>query len=483
MEELMDYDLLELIQLIQSGKVTPTQSIAACFARIKRLNPKLNAFVTLNYDMAMQQARIQEEKLKKGEKVGILCGIPLGVKDLEDAEGFITSYGCKVFANNVAKEDSVQVKRLKDHGAIVVGKTNVPIFGSQAFSHNDLYGTTRNPWNLQLTPGGSSGGSSAALAAKLCPLVTASDGGGSIRIPATFVGAFGMKPTYGRVPLNNLHQFQMTHFLHCVHFGPLTRSVEEAALILDITAGYHPSDPFSLPKPTESYLSLVRGGKLPKGKGKDGKLRVAFSRDLGYVSGCQTDIMRNVENALKVFTRLGHEVIEAKEIVLPDLGLSWALGMGVQEYHALINHLEGHLDLVDRSMRVGWEMSKNLTVSEISDIMREVFTLNKVLEDVFHKYDLLITPAMGIDPFPAAGPMTGGVNGKDFDSIVHAVGYNYPFNFSGHPACVLRCGYSDAKLPVGIQFVAERQQDGFLLQVAKLFEEQVKPFNIWPSKL
>lgn len=298
--------------------------------------------------------------------------------------------------------------RLYPLSLLIVGKTNAPIFGTQAFSDNLLFGASRNPWDLSKTPGGSSGGSSAVIAARISPLVTAADGGGSIRIPASFVGAFGLKPTHGLIPCNELELFKTSPIAHCVHYGPLTRSVEDAALFLDLTAGYHPSDPFSHPKPAHSFVDLVSREK-PRGRGKKpGSLRIGFSPDLGYVSGCQADIMRKVIESLQILRRLGHEVTEPVTLDLPDLGISWALLMGAQTYMAVSGASEGQEDQLEPGVVGPWAVLRELSIDEIGDTMRLLHTLNEGLATFFGEYDILVTPAMGIDPFSATGPMTNG---------------------------------------------------------------------------
>ena len=248
MKHLMDYSLEDLMKLIQTQQITPTQSIDACFERIHLLNPTLNAFVYLVESQAKELAAIQTQQLQNGESLPPLTGIPFGVKDLEDCKGLPTSYGTTVYKNNIALTDSPQVARLKAAGGILVGKTNTPIFGSLMYCDNRAFGATGNPWNPNQTSGGSSGGSACAVAAKMVPIATAADGGGSIRIPACFVGAFGLKPTFGTIPMTEGHQFGMLKFINCVHFGPITRSVTDAAIFMDVVSGYHPSDPLSYPK-------------------------------------------------------------------------------------------------------------------------------------------------------------------------------------------------------------------------------------------
>jgi Asp-tRNA(Asn)/Glu-tRNA(Gln) amidotransferase A subunit family amidase len=237
----------ELAAMIRQRELKPSELMAATIERIEQKNPKLNAFVALRTDAAMAEARAMDDKLARKEEIGPLAGLPLGVKDLEDAAGLPTTHGSVPFKDHLAKKDSVQVARLKAAGAIVIGKTNAPEFGYTAFTKNVLFGPTRNPWNLERTPGGSSGGSSAAIAAGMVPLATGSDGGGSIRIPACYVGCYGLKPSFGRIPMDPALGMQQWNDTSVV--GALTRTVRDTAIFMDVAMGYHPVDPDSLPHP------------------------------------------------------------------------------------------------------------------------------------------------------------------------------------------------------------------------------------------
>ena len=228
--------------------------------RIDRVNPGLNAFVSLRPEAAMAEARALTEKVAAGKPVGPLAGVPLGVKDLEDTAGMVTSYGSLPFKDNLVQADSIQVARLKAAGAIVVGKTNTPEFGFTGFTKNRLHGTTRNPWNPERTPGGSSGGSAAAVAGGMVPLCTGSDAGGSIRIPASYSGCFGLKPSFGRIPVG---PSPFLSYSAMIVMGPLTRTVIDAALYMDCVAGYHPADPIPCPnrqRPIRRASTSFRSG-------------------------------------------------------------------------------------------------------------------------------------------------------------------------------------------------------------------------------
>ena len=467
--KLMDLSAAEITRLVRAGEVSCADAVTAALERISERNPRYNAFVHVCSDRALDEARDLDRRLRAGEAPGPLAGVPVGVKDLEDVAGLPTTFGSLAFADNVAHRDSVQVARLRAAGAIVVGKTNTPEFGYTAFTHNRLFGTTRNPWNPERSAGGSSGGSAAAVAARMVPLVTASDGGGSVRIPACFVGAFGMKPTRGRIPIGEAGALGMQHWIDTVCYGPITRSVEDAALMLDVVSGYDPRDPDSLPAPAERYAETLR--RQPP------RWRILFSRDIGYAR-VQSDVLSEVEHAVSLFRALGHEV-EETSLRLPDLGRAWAFLSGAESWAEIKELVAGKEDLLGRGFWAGLEAASRLTLLDHARFQRERAVLNEALACVFRRYDLLLTPTLPCEAFPARGPMPSEIDGVLLESPMHAVAFTYPFNLSGHPAATVRAGFSRAGLPVGLQIVAERHRDDLVLQAAAVFET-ARPMDRWP---
>src|SRR3990172_1719709 len=260
----------ELAALIRNKKTSPVEVVDAVLERIARINPRLNAFVTLTDEQARRDAKAAGRALmKKGAALGTLHGVPFSVKDLVITKGVRTIFGTPLYRDNVPTEDAPMVERLKRAGAILLGKTNTPTFGWIGATHNLLFGLTRNPWHLERTPGGSSGGASAAVAAGLGPLAIGTDGGGSIRIPASFAGIFGHKPSFGRIPV-----YPPSGAWSLSHIGPMTRTVTDAALMMNLSAGPDPRDQFSLPASPIDYVKALKGGI----KG----LRVAWVPDPGY---------------------------------------------------------------------------------------------------------------------------------------------------------------------------------------------------------
>ncbi|MFN8559075.1 MAG: amidase [Dehalococcoidia bacterium] len=455
-----------LAGMIRRKQLSPTELMEATLARIATLNPTLNAFVELDAERGLADARAQTERLARGEELGPLGGLPFGVKDLENVAGFHTTHGSRVFEDNLAVDDDIHVERLRAAGAIVIGKTNTPEFGYTAFTSNAVYGVTRNPWNPERTPGGSSGGAAAVIASGMAPLATASDGGGSVRIPACFVGAFGLKPTFGLVPIGPR---PMMTWMDTSCYGPLTRTVRDAALYLDHVAGYHPADPTSYPRPAHSYLAKL-DEPLPR-------LRIAFNRRLA-VRAVQRDVLREVEQAARVFQDLGHEV-EENDDTPPDMAPFW-VGLGrFQTMASMYDEVMNRRDDFTPNFAAGFDIAETVNVTHFRDGFLAKGRLVAWLWRLFERYDLLLTPTMPVEAFEAEGPIPPVVEGQRLGGGI--MGFTAPFNFSGHPAATVRAGFTDAGLPAGLQIVGERHRDELVLRAARAFEE-ARPWNDhWPA--
>lgn len=469
MSELRFLTLVELSEALRKKKASPVELMREVLAAVDAQNPGLNAVVSQRDRAALlEDARLAEARIARGE-ARPFEGIPFGVKDLEDAAGLPTTYGSKPYRNEMPEADSTQVARLRAAGAIVFGKTNAPEFGSTAVTKNLVFGATRSPWDAERTPGGSSGGSSAALAAEMLPLVTASDGGGSIRIPASFVGAFGMKPTYGRVPRGPFHEWEHGA---TVAYGPLTKTVEDGALFLDVVAGYDGHDPMSLPHPGISYLDVVR-------RPLDRKLKIAFSPDLGYAV-VQSDVAALVEDAVRVFERQGHTVSLLRGGP-PEMNGEWGI-LSAFEIGARIAPLRPEHDA---------DFGKGLmeTLVYVDTISQKMWGqlgakrvgLGEWCASVFADYDLLVTPTVPYDPPPARGPFPTETEGRS--QITASVGsFTIPFNLSWNPAATVRAGISKAGFPVGLQIVAAHHREDLIFQAARAFERERPAHPVWPGR-
>jgi aspartyl-tRNA(Asn)/glutamyl-tRNA(Gln) amidotransferase subunit A len=457
----------QLAALIRARELSPVELMRATLDRIAAVNPRLNAFVSLRpADQLIADAKSVEVRLMRREDLGTLAGLPLGVKDLEDAVGLPSTHGSLLFKDHYPERDAIQVERLKRAGAIVIGKTNTPEFGYTAFTSNRVFGTTRNPWNLERTPGGSSGGSSAAIAGGLVPLATASDGGGSVRIPAGYTGLVGLKPTQGRIPWG---PEEMLRCSATIVSGPLTRSVSDAALWLDVTVGPHPADPFSLPHPGYAYGDVIKHAPPA--------LRIAYSPTLGYARP-EAQVRREVEAALRALEGLGHRV-ESVPFSIPDVVLEWVCLMASEDLGAIAPHLTDDT-LLDPGYLPGLDIARHTTATDLGHVQRVRTQLLRSLEQLFAEYDLLATPTTATVAFAAAGPLPFEVEGKPVETPGGAIAFTYPFNFSGNPAISLRAGFGDDHLPVGLQLVAPRLREDLLLQLAAQYEQARPWHHEWP---
>ncbi len=467
-EELCFMPAERLADLIRTRRLSPTELMEATLARIDAINPAINAFVQLDAERALAEARAQTERLAHGEDLGPLGGLPLGVKELENAEGFRSTSASRVFEQRLPEHDDLHVERLRAAGAIVIGKTNSPEFGYHGFTNNDVFGVTRNPWKLDRTPGGSSGGTAAAIVSGMVPIATASDGAGSIRCPSAFTGAFGIKPTFGFVPIVPRPR-DMLGWIDVGNYGPITRSVRDAALYLDQVSGYHAGDPTSLPRLVPSLLAEVEK-PLPR-------LRIAFNRMLA-TTPVQHDVLREVEQAVEVFRSLGHEVEEnddAVEVSFPH----WVKMARFQALVQMEDVIMNQRHLMTPGYAADLEGVEQIGVREFSEAYRMRARLNTWLADLFDRYDLLITPTMPLEAFVAEGPPPADVEGQPLRASIFAC--TSPFNFAGNPAASVRAGFTNAGLPAGLQIVGRRYEDPLVLQAARAYE-QARPWaDRWPS--
>jgi aspartyl-tRNA(Asn)/glutamyl-tRNA(Gln) amidotransferase subunit A len=458
----------EIARRVRVRDLSARDVVAASFARIARFDGELRAFATLCEAEALAAADAVDRAVARGDAVGPLAGVPFGVKDEQDLAGLPTTYGSVPFKAHVAGRDSTLVARLRAAGAIPIGKTNMPEFGSTAFTKNLLFGVTRNPWNTARTPGGSSGGSSAAVAAGMVPFATGGDGGGSIRIPACYTGLFGLKPTFGRV---SRAPFWFRDWVDTICKGPLTRSVRDAALFMDAVVGYDPLDPDSRPHPGYSYDEIL--DSVPGG------LRIGYSATLGYARVAR-NVQAVVDRAVERLARLLDRSIDAIEDRLTDSGLAWAILNSVESHAKLALLIDEHREEWGRGFLKGLELGAKVSARQIGDHQRTRLRLIEDVAGIFARYDLLATPTLPTTAFDAKGPMPDGVDGERFPSPLHAVAFSYPFNMTGHPACTIPIGLADDGLPVGLQLVAERGREDLLLRVARAWEA-AHPFPAYPE--
>lgn len=470
MHELLKLTLIELTGALRAKRASPVELMEAVIASADATHETLNALVSRRDPEALRaDARAAEARIAAGD-ARPLEGIPLGVKDLEDAEGLPTGHGSKLFDDEPpATRDSVEVERLRAAGAIVFGKTASPELGSTAITKTLTQGVTRSPWDLERSPGGSSGGSAALLTAEVLPLVTGSDGGGSIRIPASFTGAFGLKTSYGRVPMAPRVHWE---YLDTAVYGPLTKTVEDGALFLDVVAGHHPLDPKSLPRPDRRYLDVVRD-TLPRG------LRLGYSPDLGY--GVVTDdVARVTEEAAGVFEKLGHTLTPLADGP-PDLGLDWGLLGAFFIAGQLADRLRGREGDVSRSLMRGIRMADGVDATWWAETAKKRNTLVAWCARTFASVDAILTPTTPFVAPPAKGPFPSHIGGRALPPSSAGM-FTIPFNLSWHPAANVRAGISVEGLPIGLQIVTPHHRDDLALGLARAFERERPWHPSWPGR-
>lgn len=456
-EDLCFLPALDVAQAIRNKTLSPVEVMEAVLSRIEALNPTLNAYCLVTAEQALEGARAAEQAVMDGEVLGALHGVPLSVKDMVLTKGMRTMAGSKIFEHRVPEQDVPMVERLRAAGAVVVGKTTTPEFGWKAVTDSLVTGITRNPWNPDHTPGGSSGGAAAQVAAGMGHLATGGDGAGSIRIPASFSGLFGIKPHYGRVPY-----FPQSGGGMLAHLGPLTRTVADAALFLSAAAGPSDQDRFSLEAPPADYVNRL-------GEGIAG-LRVAWSPDLGYVDNLDPQVREITAAAARAFEALGCHV---EEIADPGFGdpkpiidTYWRCNFAT----LLKPHLEewsGRIDpALEHCAREG--LSLSATDFKEAQVAREKYWFR--VRPFFEDYDLLLTPSVAVLPLKVGALHPEGAEDHPWDWIRWAP-YSFPFNLTHLPAATVPVGFSKEGLPVGLQIVGRRFAELTVLQASAAFEQ------------
>jgi aspartyl-tRNA(Asn)/glutamyl-tRNA(Gln) amidotransferase subunit A len=442
---------------VAARKVSARELVTAALERIDEVDPRVNAFTAVDGDRAMADAAALDERLAAGEDVGPLTGIPLGVKDLEDAAGFVTSQGSAVFAGSPpATEDSVLVDRLKAAGCIVVGKTNTPELGFKGDTTNVPFGATCNPWNLERSVGGSSGGSAAAIAAGMVPLCTGSDGGGSIRIPSALCGLSGMKPSLGRVPSGGP---LAPDWPDLSTRGPMARRIRDVTLALDAVVGPEASDLRSLPMPDASWCRSLEDLGAPR--------RVGWAPTLGYAPVDQ-EVRAVCEAAVKRLADLGTEVVEIDSVFDADPAPAWlslAMAANLRELDSVYGTEDwDKVDPDHRKLMEGFGVP--VTGSDVFRALDQCHRLNLRLVELFHGVSLLLTPTVGGQTGPPHGQ--GSIDGV---TTPFWVSFTYPFNMTRSPAGTVCAGFTADGMPVGLQVVGPQHGDVAVLRGLAVLED------------
>jgi aspartyl-tRNA(Asn)/glutamyl-tRNA(Gln) amidotransferase subunit A len=450
---------------VRRGERKAIEVLEGCLARIAERNGELNAFVHVDEERARAAARAVDDAVAAGRDPGPLAGVPFGVKDLEDCAGMVTSHGSLLFKGHPpAAADSVHVARLRAAGAVPVGKTAAPEFGTVCYTSTPAWGTTRNPWDPERTPGGSSGGSAAAVASGMVPFCTASDGGGSTRIPAAFCGLVGHKPSFGRIP--------HPHFgpSETAVFGALVTTVTDAARHLDVTAGPDDHDRCSLPSPAVSYERAIEELDVA------GR-RALWSPDLGFAQ-VDPEVAGLAESAaLALVEAAGLHPVE-RAVQLTDPVRVWLSAGSMDTWMDLEPGMwPERADELDRPARVALEATEGRTVPQMARTMMRRARLEDEVADLFSDVDVLLTPTTAIPAFPAEGRVPRTINGVEVKpAMAMAVPFTMLANLCWNPATSVPAGLTTDGLPVGLQIMVRRHADEVALRLARIFE-QTRP---WP---
>ena len=445
---------VEVAAAIRERKLSPVEVVEAVLAHIERLNPRLNAYCTVTAEGARAAARAAEEAVMAGRPLGPLHGVPVSIKDLVTTKGVRTTWGSKLHEHVVPEEDAPVVARLKAAGAIVLGKTNTPEYGWTAETDNRVFGPTRNPWDPARSAGGSSGGAAAAVAAGMGPLAVGTDGGGSIRIPAAVCGIFGLKPSFGRVPV-----YPASAAESLSHTGPMTHTVRDAALMLRVMAGPDERDRNSLPADATDYLATA-------GDGIRG-LRVAWSPDLGYAL-VDPEVREACAQAAHAFEGLGCRV-ETAAPGFPEPEETWATLFWGAIGAKLAPALPEWRERMDPGLVEVVEKGETLTGIQVAEAGFRRAALWDTVRRFFEAYDLLLTPTVAVPALPLGGTGDIEIAGRRV-SRWKAFPFNYPFNLTGQPAATVPCGFTAGGLPIGLQIVGRRFADATVLRAAAAFE-------------
>jgi aspartyl-tRNA(Asn)/glutamyl-tRNA(Gln) amidotransferase subunit A len=434
------------------------QITEAIIERIEKFNDKINAYCTPTFDIAREIAKQADKAVKQGKDLPPLHGIPTSIKDLVLTKGIRTTFGCVLYESNVPEVDEVVIERLKNAGMVLLGKTNTPAFGHQAVTDNPIFGKTRNPWNIERTSGGSSGGAGASVASGMGPLALGSDGGGSIRIPSSFCGVYGLKPSYGRIPHYPSAGIKWTGL---DHYGPIVRYVKDAALMLDVMAGPFAGDRHSLPKTNITYFDIV--DIKPK------NLKIGYSFDLGFIKAVDPEVEKAVMGSVQKFDEFGWQQEKIKmKLKRPEMTFNTLVTAG------LAHDLEAYLEEWQEKMSPNLVrmVQAGLTYSAV-DLERAMYQRKLIHEEIFkqfQKYDVLITPSTAVYPFELGKMFPSKIAGKRASPVAW-MSFTFPFNLTGNPAASIPCGWSSEGTPIGMQIVGKQFDEETVLQVSKTFEE------------
>jgi amidase len=453
----------DLSARLRRGEVSAVEVVDACAANYEQFNPRVNAIVTSLYEIAREQARLSDHQRMRGEPLGPLHGLPLALKDMTETAGVRTTYGARLFEHHVPTQDALLTQRLKTSGAIVIGKTNTPEFAVGINTTNSIFGTTRNPWDLIRTSGGSSGGSAVALATGMCVMAEGSDHGGSIRVPAALNNVVGLRTSPGRIPS---YPSTWVYDSFSVH-GPMTRTVADAALMLSVMAGPDPRVPISISEPGDAFAAL-------RAEDLNG-WHIAWSPTLNGLFRVDPQVLEIVAPAAASFAELGAEIEEAA----PALREAPEVIKTLRAVRAATVH-QAQLDVADQ-LQGAWlreflTRSQQLSVAEVARAEALRSTLWLRAQAFFERYRLLLLPTTQFVAFPADRLYPERIDGGEVVDTIAAILSTYAISILGLPALSVPCGLAADGTPVGLQIVGGWRREIDVLQAGAAFE-RLRPWN------
>ena len=467
MAELWQMSGLALGEAIASREVSAVEVLDAIVARVEAVNPQVNAIVTLALESAREEARAVDANIAAGATRGPLYGVPVSIKDLIETQGIRTTFGSLLRQDFVPEHDAILVERLRKAGCPIFAKTNTPDHGGKFATDNFVFGATNNPWDLTRSPGGSSGGAAAQVAAGMGPLAVGNDGGGSIRVPASMCGVYGIKPQFGRVPSWPRHNGWYT----LNHEGPITRTVRDAAAMLDIMAGPDERDWLSLPDQPGSYLQACDGDIRG--------MRVAWSPTPGY-GRVDPEVLERCRAAVRVFEELGCFVEEAG----PNIPNPTQIFLGMIVPRLLVQFEQefpaNFAEKLDPVLASFLPLGENMTTRDVFAAIYGEYAVHDLFVAFFQQYELFLTPTIATPPYLSGVFSPSEVAGEAVSSPLDPF-FTYPFNLTGQPAASIPVGFTDSGLPVGLQIVGRRFAEKTVLRASACFEAAHPWADHWPA--
>ena len=474
MEKIGYMPINKLRKMISSKEISPVEIMNETFERINSLNSRFGAYITLDQAGSLKKAKEAEEAVMKGKDLGPLHGIPIPIKDLEPVKNMRCTFG-SIPADIIAEEDAISVERIKSAGGIIIGKTNTPEYGNAGTTENRVFGISRNPWDEELTPGGSSGGSAVSICSGMTSIAQGSDGGGSIRIPASLCGIFGLKPTQGRIP-RRVHNNTKWNEINFSTTGPMSIDVTDSAILLEVMSGFHQDGENGTIVEENPTFTNFSDTNL------DG-IKIAFSKGIGGALA-DKEVIESIEKTVKKIDGLGFSVEEIdfypdeSEMLFRTWFDFWCARSYLMTPH-LIDDKKNREGLTDY-FRTNIQHGKDISGASLFEALNNIGKYRKYTQSIFNNYDLLITPTIAVKPFKI-NEYPEEINGIKCDSpFWDWTPFTYIFNLTGNPAASIPVARSKDNLPIGMQVVGGLMKENLILAFSKLIESN-EPWNSYPE--